>query len=85
MLKVLCRTTILGGLEVFNANLPAMCQPLPPIGRKTTTLGANLHKGIKVCTHTSLRPTGEYPEGFGEDLEREFWRGNFGEDFGEAF
>ena len=50
----LMQTTILGALEVFNTNLLAMCQPLPPVARKTTTLRVNLHKGIKVCTHTSF-------------------------------
>ena len=50
----LMQTTILG-LEVFNTTLLALCQPLPPVARKTTTLGANLHKGIKVYIHTSFQ------------------------------
>ena len=44
----LMQTTILEGLEVFSTNLLALCQPLPPVARKTTTLEADLHKGIKV-------------------------------------
>ena len=50
----LMQTPILEGLEVFNTNLLALCQPLPPVARKTTTLAVNLHKGIKVCTRTSF-------------------------------
>ena len=67
------QTTIFEGLEVNSTNLLALCQPLPPVTRKTTTLAANLHKGIKVCTRTSFEskwgPTGECPE---RDLGRIF-------------
>ena len=50
----LMQTTLFEGLEVFNSNLLALCQPLPPVARKTTTLAANLHKSIKVCARTSF-------------------------------
>ena len=80
-------TTTFGGLAVFNTNMLALCQPLPPVARKSMTLGTHLRKGNKVCGHISFEskwgPTGEYPEGklgrilgrfFGEEiLGRIFW------------
>ena len=47
----LMQTTSFGGLEVFNTNLVAR-QPLPPVARKKTPAGANLHKGISRCAPT---------------------------------